>query len=202
MIYFSSDGHHGHANIIKFCSRPYKDVNEMNELLIHNWNSVVRPDDEVYYLGDFSLTRGVVERTAPRLLGKKYLIPGNHDHCHPAHKKGRKNLPEQVKFYENHGFTVLPIHYHMDIPEIGQVNLCHMPYKGDYTDERYTEYRMENDGNWLLCGHVHEKWFHKERMINVGVDVHDFKPVALEWLVEYMKKKANEKLCVTGLCKK
>ncbi len=58
-IWFTSDTHFGHANIIRFCDRPFKDIQEMNERLIANWNAVVRPGDSVYHMGDFSTDIGV-----------------------------------------------------------------------------------------------------------------------------------------------
>lgn len=79
-VYFTSDTHFNHANIIGFCSRPFKNVNEMNETLIANWNRVVGVDDIVFHLGDFCLG-GSAEWTnvLNRLNGKIYLIVGNHD---------------------------------------------------------------------------------------------------------------------------
>lgn len=52
MIYFIADTHFNHTNIIKYCKRPFKDANEMNEYIIEKWNSVVKDDDIVYHLGD------------------------------------------------------------------------------------------------------------------------------------------------------
>ena len=52
-IFFTSDSHFGHENIIRFCKRPFNSVREMNEELIHRWNSKVRPNDIVFHLGDF-----------------------------------------------------------------------------------------------------------------------------------------------------
>lgn len=54
-VFFTSDTHFNHTNIIKFCSRPFKDVSHMNETIISNWNRVVGPDDIVFHLGDFCL---------------------------------------------------------------------------------------------------------------------------------------------------
>ena len=79
-VFFTSDTHFYHANIINFCGRPFKNVEVMNETLIANWNSVVGPDDIVFHLGDFCLG-GSAEWTniLNRLNGKIYLIVGNHD---------------------------------------------------------------------------------------------------------------------------
>jgi calcineurin-like phosphoesterase family protein len=59
-IYFSSDHHFSHSNVIKYCNRPYTSVQEMNEDLIQRWNNQVKPEDTVYYLGDFSLGKNAV----------------------------------------------------------------------------------------------------------------------------------------------
>ena len=53
-IFFTSDFHVGHTNVIRFDGRPFKDVDEMNQSLIDNWNSVVGDEDVVFYLGDLS----------------------------------------------------------------------------------------------------------------------------------------------------
>ena len=55
-IYFTSDHHFGHKNIIEFSRRPFKDVDEMDEILIRKWNEKVKPEDEVYHLGDVGLS--------------------------------------------------------------------------------------------------------------------------------------------------
>ena len=80
-IFFTSDTHFGHANIIKYAHRPYTDVDEMNKALIDNWNSVVKPNDIVFHLGDFMF--GNINRFweyRSRLNGKIYLVHGNHDY--------------------------------------------------------------------------------------------------------------------------
>lgn len=83
-IFMTADLHLGHANIIKYCGRPYRDVNEMNEDLILRWNSVVSDNDRIFFLGDFAL--GDAEKTirwGQRLNGRKVMIYGNHDHHRP-----------------------------------------------------------------------------------------------------------------------
>lgn len=79
-----SDTHFGHANICKFVKedgskvRPWIDVTEMDEALIANWNSVIRPQDKVYHLGDVVINRKYLS-VMYRLNGDKVLIKGNHD---------------------------------------------------------------------------------------------------------------------------
>lgn len=70
MIYFTSDHHFWHANIIRYCNRPFNSVEKMNEILIQIWNDLVAPEDEVYYLGDFSLAARPVEIYTQKLNGK------------------------------------------------------------------------------------------------------------------------------------
>ena len=79
-VFFTSDTHFYHGNIIRFCNRPFEDVEMMNETIISNWNNTVGLDDTVFHLGDFCLG-GSAEWTKilDRLNGKIYLILGNHD---------------------------------------------------------------------------------------------------------------------------
>ena len=79
-IWFTSDLHFGHKNIIKFCNRPWETTEKMDEALIANWNSVVEEKDIVFDLGDFAFaTNGRRKELIQRLNGKHYLILGNHD---------------------------------------------------------------------------------------------------------------------------
>lgn len=81
-----ADTHFGHANIIKYCDRPFADIYEMTEVLVANWNSVVSPEDEVYMLGDFTLSKNkeIISKLVSRLNGNIYLVMGNHDYLKPA----------------------------------------------------------------------------------------------------------------------
>ena len=94
-IWFTSDTHFGHANIIKFVGRPFKSVEEMDETIIERWNECVRPGDSVYHLGDFALmqrTTAEVEEYVKRLRGQKFLIYGNHDHKRTRKAKGFQEI--------------------------------------------------------------------------------------------------------------
>lgn len=80
-----ADLHFGHANVIKYCNRPWNTVEEMDVGLIANWNRVVKKEDTVYVLGDFTLSRSieVIKGLCERLNGRKILVMGNHDTRHP-----------------------------------------------------------------------------------------------------------------------
>lgn len=81
MIYFTSDLHLGHENVIRFADRPFQNVSDMNRSLITNYNALVRDDDTVYILGDLTFKVNVEEadRLISKLNGRKILIKGNHD---------------------------------------------------------------------------------------------------------------------------
>lgn len=79
-IFLIGDCHFGHRNIIRYCNRPFKDVEDMTEKLIANWNSVVGNNDIVYVVGDFALCgKQKIIEIGRRLNGRKRLILGNHD---------------------------------------------------------------------------------------------------------------------------
>ncbi len=178
-IYFTSDNHFGHTNVIKYTLRPFSNIDEMNSELIARYNSVVNEDDLVYHLGDFSLDERLVPIILPKLNGRKQLIAGNHDKCHSCHKKHLKYIQKYIEY----GFE--------SVKEVDTLNnwlLCHMPYiNDDLESERYAQYRPIDKGMWLLHGHVHNSWKVKGRMINVGVDQWDYAPVSLEQLEELRK---------------
>ncbi len=81
MIYFISDHHFGHAQIITMAKRPFTNVWEMNEHMINAWNSVVTDEDEVYHLGDigFKISLNQINTILSRLNGKIHSVIGNHD---------------------------------------------------------------------------------------------------------------------------
>ena len=79
-IFFTSDLHFGHQNILKFCKRPWNTTEEMDEALIERWNSVVEENDFVFNLGDFAFAPDRRwKELLSRLNGRHFLILGNHD---------------------------------------------------------------------------------------------------------------------------
>lgn len=195
-IWYSSDHHFWHANVIRYCNRPFNSVVEMNEALVAKWNAAVKPEDTVYYLGDFSLAFRSVELYTRRLNGEKILIAGNHDFCHPYNKKSRKpdHLDEWVRKYKECGWgdvrqedSLLLLH-RKERTIHTPVRLCHLPYAGSADPgyeghDKFEKYRLEDTGSVLLCGHVHEKWAERKTargtlMINVGVDVRNYAPIS------------------------
>lgn len=79
MIYFTSDTHFGHANIIKYCGRPFASVKEMDEVLVQKWNDTVTSKDTVYHLGDIAMGDWAISRANLfKLNGQIFYLTGNH----------------------------------------------------------------------------------------------------------------------------
>ena len=80
-IWFTSDSHFNHYNVIKYSGRPWETVEDMNEGLIERWNECVKKGDTVYHLGDFTLTMRteLIDEWLGRLNGTIRLVRGNHD---------------------------------------------------------------------------------------------------------------------------
>lgn len=207
--WLTSDLHFGHANVIKYCNRPFLDVNEMNEILIKNWNEVVSLEDTIYVLGDFAMAARYVEQVLPRLNGKKILILGNHDFPHTAHHKGGKNAELRSKWtnlYLSYGFAEVHMELNLDVPGVANFRMFHLPYS-DPTDThqdgkpRHFKERLPDDGRPLLCGHVHEKWWFKKTnkgtpQLNIGVDapgaIWYMRPASLEEVVDAYVRHTKE----------
>ena len=176
-IWFTSDTHFGHGNVIRYCNRPFKDKYEMDRTIIENWNSVVKPNDTVHHLGDVSFYSATkTTEIIQRLHGKKILIRGNHD-------KG-------AAYYLRAGF----VDYFISTPrtpvKFEEFFLSHYPYFECYTHDdrrnKFADRMLREQGNhWLLCGHIHEIWKNKGRCINVGVDQWNFTPVHIDEIRAY-----------------
>lgn len=192
MIYFTSDTHFGHQRIIDLCNRPFSTVDEMNEALIDNWNSVVNPADTVYHLGDFVMGPFVeTMKLVDRLNGLIYLVPGNHDRVSRAypHRTG-EHFWRDFDIYNEYEIEIIGERVYgfrlMNIPV--PVNMSHYPYVGDsHNEDRFKELRPVDDGNWLLHGHVHNEWQVRDRMINVGVDVWNYTPISIDTIYDIIK---------------
>ena len=172
-IFFTSDLHFGHRNIIGYCNRPFADADEMDEELVRRWNVVVPPDGFVYVLGDVSLCfiPKAIELVA-RLNGTKYLIEGNHDRralkCAEfrSHFKWIKKL-ETIRVQNE------------------KIVLCHYPMKS-WDSSKY--------GSMHFHGHSHNPQPIKgdPRRVDVGVDAWSYAPVSLNEILEVIPQ--------SGLC--
>ncbi len=175
--FLTSDEHYNHANILRLCNRPFLDVADQTNKLIAYHNEVVRPGDDVWHLGDFCWYERDVHDVLRQLVGNHYLVCGNHDACHPAH---RKYKPGAEGRYLEYGFAGV-----FRMASLGPFLLNHLPYtEDDRHGEKYREHRPVDTGGWLAHGHVHGSWQIKDKMVNVGVDAWAYRPVRLDFLVE------------------
>lgn len=184
MIWFTSDTHFGHKNVLKYCGRPFKTVEEMDEALIANWNAIVKPDDVIYHLGDVAMSIKAVKRVLPRLNGHKILIVGNHDLMYDYFEgtRGKAYTTRMEAEYKAAGFAEIYNSGHVITVAGVTLRLSHFPAKSSYSDNRYNKHeaRIPKDDDIItICGHVHQEWLKKNKSINVGVDVRDFKPLSL-----------------------
>lgn len=181
MIYYISDTHFGHANMITIDNRPFSNLKEMDDYIIKAWNSKVTNDDDVYFLGDFAYRTNskAIEIYASLLRGKKHLIKGNHDGALLKNPAARKHFVsiDDLLVIDDRGRKVV---------------LCHYPI---------VEWPFYYRGAYHVFGHVHNA--HKydrednmvmyymrkeERALNAGCMLNNYEPVTLEELIENNKR--------------
>lgn len=176
-LFFTSDTHFFHRNIIKYCKRPFANEWEMNEALIKNWNAVVPKDATVFHLGDVSLTGNpkALDEILHKLNGEKYLIIGNHE----SDALGK----EYVRKHWKGIYDVLEIFVPDDEISYGKqhISMCHYPM---------ITWNAAHRGSWSLFGHVHGGLSnkgdiqHKAASMDVGVDCHNFSPISYQQVKE------------------
>ena len=169
MIYFTADTHFDHANIIRFCNRPFATVEEMNEALIANWNRKVHDNDTVYILGDMFFRTTDPEPILRQLKGRKHLITGNHD------SQWMKKVDMDRWFASVQPYLETSDGQHT-------LTLCHFPMVSWNHQSR----------SYMIHGHIHENtdmdyWpllVARGRVLNAGCDVNSFELVSFQELVE------------------
>lgn len=170
MIYYTSDQHWFHYNILKLANRSYATVEEMNSDLIIRWNAKVKPDDDVYIIGDMFFKFEDIQQVKDvlnKLNGKKHLVRGNHDKF--LNSINYKDYFEEVVYYK-------------EISDNDRmVCLFHYPIE---------EWNGYYRNSYMLYGHVHDNDTNIKkhaRKFNVSVDVNDFEPKTLDELIEKNK---------------
>ena len=187
MIYFTSDLHLGHENVIEFSNRPFIDVADMNNSLISNINDVVRVNDELWILGDFAykVNREEVRKFREKIkCHKVHLIRGNHDKDY-----SKDDIFSSVDYYKelktDYGRFIL---FHYPIREwnaahYGSVHLhghihSTMEYNEDNLTRKYSD--RFKDGHSLSSSDL------ALRIYDVGVDANNYKPVSLDYIAKRM----------------
>ncbi|MBE6005293.1 MAG: hypothetical protein E7232_14665 [Lachnospiraceae bacterium] len=170
MIYFTADMHFGHRAIISMQNRPFGSVEEMDRVLLQNYNSVVRKEDTVYILGDICHHMSIEEADSliKKLNGKKYLIKGNHD-----------------KNYDPRLFTDIQDFLKISV-DGNHFSLMHYPM---------LSWPKKGSGGYQLHGHIHARMDYNEanrsegqRRYDVGVDANNFFPVSSKQIVEFFEE--------------
>ena len=182
LIYFSSDYHLNHKRICEYSRRPFNTVEEMNETIIKNHNDIVKPNDTLYFLGDFAFGNSeFIRNTLRRLNGRISFVIGNHDRSLKQFLKGITNYPDIAKRVINLG------DYHEVTINKQPIVLCHYPM---------SVWSRKHYGSWCLSGHSHYNLpaTRKEstmfgKILDVGVDGNNFKPYLFDEIKLIMDKK-------------
>lgn len=166
MIFFTSDTHFGHANVIQRSNRPFADINEHDNKLILNWNSVVSRKDTVYHCGDFCWDKKRLASIADSLNGSIHLILGNHDwNMLSALKKAR--------FAGVH--DTLYVRYNSD--RFWLSHYAHLTWPNSHR------------GTYHVFGHSHGMRTGVGRSCDVGVDCWSYTPVSIDTIIATLKDK-------------
>lgn len=163
--FVTADDHWGHKNIIHLSKRPFSDINEMNEALIQNWNSIVPSDGTVYHLGDmfYKMPLDKAYSILERLNGQIHLIEGNHD---------------QVTVQLRHPKIQFLGGLHMIWIGKTKLVMCHYAMR---------VWQSSHKGSWHIYGHSHGGLPENGTLsFDVGVDCWDYTPISLSTVVNKM----------------
>ncbi len=173
-LFFTSDHHFGHENIIRYCNRPFKNADEMNTELIKRWNEKIPEDADVYHLGDFALCPpDQLDEILRQLNGRIHLIIGNHENAALNAKRGFKWKKEYFELKvedaecKNGVQRIVLFHYAMRV------------------------WRSSFRGTWHLYGHSHGTLPDLENSLSfdIGVDSHNFYPLSYDEVKAIMQQK-------------
>lgn len=175
-IFVTSDLHIGHARILEYCPGRGNTVEEMNETIVRNWNSVVSWDDEVIICGDVIM--GIVEKSIPiirRLNGTKRLCFGNHD----------RKLKSLIKLPENQDLFVSAEYQYETTVKVDDKK-----HNIVFTHYPLMHWSGQDRGAISLSGHTHStgeaRFPSKYRQMDIGADGNGLTPYLLEDVVRVL----------------
>lgn len=172
-IFFTADTHFGHRKVTIPKERPFETAEEMDAILIQNWNQLIKPNDLVYHLGDFAKNQEYenVKKYISQLNGNIILISGNHD----------SKFEERTKllFHEFYKHQ-----YELFVSDYEYYVLNHCPM---------FEWNKSHHNSYHLFGHCHGVVDNIGKTHDVGVDNNNFFPVHIEDIREIMKKRPDNR---------
>ena len=182
-IFFTSDLHFGHENVIRFDNRPFDTVEEMDEEMIKHWNAKVGKGDIVYVLGDFIWKAATNEAVSiiRRLNGQIILIKGNHDRF--LHNAAAKKALAGIKDYDDICVTLedgttrrcILSHYFIPFYNGHRYQAIHLHGHSHFTEESAEEVRITTELN--------EKGYDL-KIYNVGCMYWNYTPITLDEILE------------------
>lgn len=194
-VWFSADTHFCHDKVARL--RGFPGSEEHDEAVIANWNQVVRPGELVWHLGDVGLgSETRVLKQAARLNGRLQLVTGNHDPCWPGHREARKHQRRWLEVFESvQAFARTRIDGRL-------VLLSHFPYRGDHTEtERHAQFRLRDEGEWLIHGHTHAyaQADPRSRLVHAGLDAWELRPVSDGAIGDVLRQAEEERRLVRAI---
>jgi calcineurin-like phosphoesterase family protein len=194
-VYFTSDFHLFHHNVLKFDKRPFNDVHHMHQVIEQRWNETVSPDDIVIYLGDLSFGRRedktFVDDMMKRLNGKIHFIMGNHDKIDDV-----KKVPNLESIQDYLEVRITHMQHEDGIGEKKVETLfCCMHYP-------IYSWNKKHHGSYMVHGHCHGNLHHGEeasfydnrRVIDAGCMLHDYRPISYKEIIKKLSHVKIEKL--------
>jgi calcineurin-like phosphoesterase family protein/2'-5' RNA ligase len=167
-IFITSDLHLGHTNIIKYCKRPFKDVKEMNSVLVKNWNNTIANKDIVYFLGDLAYGKNTsTDYWYNKLKGQMIFIKGNHD------------ISNNINFYEHQILEYKNISFY----------LCHDPKDVPSNWKGWIIYGHHHNNNLIEFPFFDRK----NKRINVSVELTNYEPVNMDDIVNLINSEVDFK---------
>lgn len=173
-IFYIADMHLGHENIIRLCDRPFKNADEMDKVLIDNYNSVVTDEDDVYFIGDVSFKGKDPVEYLKQLKGKKHLIGGNHDSAirkNPAARKMFVSIDDYKEISDGKRQVIL---FHYPIAE----------WNGYFRNSYHIYGHIHNNDKNVVWDYMNGL----KNCFNAGADIIDFTPRTLDWFIKNSKK--------------
>lgn len=182
-VFFTSDFHLFHNNVLKFDNRPFADVHEMHKVIEERWNEVVKPEDTVIYLGDLHFARkddiNFVEGMLYALNGTIHYIMGNHDDY--------REIPKNKRFETVQDYLEVRVAHMVDGKRVETLFCCmHYPIYS---------WNKAHHGSYMVHGHCHGNLHHGEdasfynnrRVIDVGCMLTEYKPISYLEVIDKLK---------------